>query len=130
MRGFLFLFVLLGLGFAQGVPQVREVDENTLYWFLVSRVNEVVVFGLPPVRLGEALRDKKVTLVLGNEAVPSWAQRAKVVRLGGGRMGGVLILGDTRFLVAPKGGKWVILDHPATVAVLWGYLGAALGSLR
>ncbi|RTH01843.1 hypothetical protein CSW50_08780, partial [Thermus scotoductus] len=77
MRGFLFLFVLLGLGFAQGVPQVREVDENTLYWFLVSRVNEVVVFGLPPVRLGEALRDKKVTLALGNEAVPSWAQRAK-----------------------------------------------------
>lgn len=130
MRRLLAVLTLLSLGLAQGVPQVREVDENTAYWFLVSRVNEVVVLGLPPARIAEALVNKKVTLVLGNEAVPSWAQKARVVRLGGGRMGGVLILGDTRFLVAPKGGKWVILDHPATVAVLWGYLGAALGSLR
>ncbi|WP_253729612.1 hypothetical protein [Thermus scotoductus] len=63
----------------------------------MSRVNEVVVFGLPPVRLGEALRDKKVTLALGNEAVPSWAQRAKVVRLGGGRMGGFSFSGTRVF---------------------------------
>jgi len=109
---------------------VREVDENTAYWFLVSRVNEVVVLGLPPARIAEALVNKKVTLVLGSEAVPSWAQKARVVRLGGGRMGGVLILGDMRFLVAPKGKGWVILDHPGTVTVLWGYLGAALGLLR
>lgn len=124
------VLALLSLGFAQGVPQVREVDEDTAYWFLVSRVNEVVVLGLPPARIAEALVNKKVTLVLGNETVPSWAQKARVVRLGGGRMGGVLILGDMRFLVASKGKGWVILDHPGTVAVLWGYLGAALGTFR
>lgn len=130
MRRLLAVLTLLSLGLAQGVPQVREVDENTAYWFLVSRVNEVVVLGLPPARIAEALVNKKVTLVLGSEAVPSWAQKARVVRLGGGRMGGVLILGDMRFLVAPKGKGWVILDHPGTVTVLWGYLGAALGFLR
>jgi len=130
-RSLAVLSFLFAFAFAQGLPQLaREVDEDTVYWFLVSRVNEAVVFGLPPARVGEALRDKKVTLVLGSEAVPSWARGAKVVRLGSGRMGGVLILGDMRFLVAPKGRAWVVLDHPATVTVLWGYFGAALGGLR
>ncbi|WP_236622582.1 Beta-galactosidase C-terminal domain [Thermus tengchongensis] len=68
---------------AQPLPQVRELTERELYWFLVNRTQAVQVVGLPPASLGEALKGKRLTLVLGRENPPAWAQGARVYRLGG-----------------------------------------------
>lgn len=126
MRRLFLLFPLLLLALAQGVPQVREVDEDTLYWFLVNNTREVLVVGLPPARVGEALRDKKVVFLLGTEKPPAWAKEAKVVRLGGGPLSGFFLLADGRFFVGRKEAKgkavWVIVDSPQVAAVIQGYL--------
>lgn len=129
------ILLLLGVALAQaGLPGYREVDRGTAYWFLVNRVGEALVIGLPPVEIGRALENKQVTLILGGESPPAWASRWKVIRLGGSRMSGVLVLGEGRFLVARKEvrGKesWVILENPQVVQVLQGYFQAALVGLR
>jgi hypothetical protein len=134
-RAFGILLLFWAMALAQsGLPGYREVDRNTAYWFLVNRVSEALVIGVPPVEIGRALENKRVTLVVGSEPLPSWASRWKVVRLGGGKMGGVLILGDGRFFVARKEvrGKefWVILENPQVVQILQGYFQAALVGLR
>ena len=126
-----FTFTFHAMG-QTGMPQVREVDENTLYWFLVNRVNQVVVLGLPPERIGRALENKKVTLLLGNEKPPAWAGKARVVRMGGGPMGGVLLLADNQFLVGRKAEKgrevWLIVESPPMVQIIQGYFQAVLGA--
>lgn len=115
---------------AQPLPQVRELTERELYWFLVNRTQAVQVVGLPPASLGEALRGKRLTLVLGREAPPAWAQGARVHRLGGTPLSGWFLLADGRFFVGPKGQGYVVVESPEVVAVLWGYLGAAVGGIR
>jgi len=126
----LFLGVILGLTLAQSLPQVREVDEDSLYWFIVNRVQEAFVVGLPPERVGEALRRKRLTLVLGREAPPAWAREARVVRLGGTPFSGTFILADGRWFLGRKAGQgkpvWVIVESPEVVAVLRGYFGAVV----
>lgn len=129
------ILLLLGVALAQaGPPGYREVDRGTAYWFLVNRIGEALVIGLPPVEIGRALENKQVTLILGSEPPPAWASRWKVIRLGGSKMSGVLVLGEGRFLVARKEvrGKesWVILENPQVVQVLQGYFQAALVGLR
>ncbi|WP_135256420.1 hypothetical protein [Thermus caldilimi] len=127
MRAFVLFWIAiwLGLAVAQGIPQVREVDEDQAYWFVVNRVREAFVVGLPPEQVGEALRTKKVTLVLGTEAPPKWAQGARVVRLGGTPFSGMFILADGRFFLARKMERgrvvWLIVESPEVVAVLRGY---------
>jgi len=125
----LFLFSF-GLSLAQGLPRVQELEEREVYWFLANRVKEVVSVGLPPKGVAEALKEKRLTLVLGREEVPSWAKGARVHRLGGTPMSGWFLLGDGRFFVAKKEGKYLVLESPETVAVIWGYLSAALLSER
>ncbi|MGC8968932.1 MAG: hypothetical protein ACP5JV_11655, partial [Thermus sp.] len=121
-----FLLLMLAPALAQGLPQVRELAGRELYWFLVNRVQEATVVGLPPASLGEALKEKRLTLVLGREAPPSWARGARVVRLGGTPMAGWFLLADGRFFVAPKGEAFVVVESPEVVAVLRGYFGVAL----
>ncbi|WP_114313561.1 hypothetical protein [Thermus caldifontis] len=124
------LVLLLGVGLAQGLPQVREVDEDTFYWFVVNQVREAFVVGLPPERIGEALKGKRVTLVLGSERPSAWAREAKVVRLGGSPFSGGFILADGRWFLGRKVEKgkavWVIVDSPQVVAVLRGYFSLAV----
>ena len=134
-RTFGILLLFWAMALAQGgLPGYREVDRETAYWFLVNRVGEALVIGVPPAEIGRALENKRVTLVVGSEPLPSWASRWKVVRLGGGKMGGVLILGDGRFFVARKEVKgkefWVILENPQVVQILQGYFQVALMGLR
>lgn len=129
LSALLLAFTLPTLG-QTGMPQVREVDEDTLYWFLVNRVDRVIVLGLPPERIGRALENKKVTLLLGSEKPPVWAAKARVVRLGGGPMGGVLILADNQFLIGRKVERrrevWLIVDSPPMVQVVQGYFQVVL----
>ncbi|AEG34744.1 hypothetical protein Ththe16_2391 (plasmid) [Thermus thermophilus SG0.5JP17-16] len=122
------LFLALGPALAQGLPQVRELSERELYWFLANRTQEVVAVGLPPASLGEALKEKRLTLVLGREAPPPWARGAKVVRLGGTPMAGWFLLADGRFFVAPKGGKYVVVESREVAATLYGYFAVVLSS--
>jgi len=129
-RALALLFLLVGLSLAQGLPRVQELSEREVYWFVVNRVKEVVSVGLPPKGLSEALKEKRLTLVLGREEVPSWAKGAKVYRLGGTPMSGWFLLADGRFFVAKKEGKYLVLESPEVVAVIWGYLSAALLSER
>ncbi|GGN00046.1 hypothetical protein GCM10007092_12540 [Thermus composti] len=121
------LFLALAPALAQGLPQVRELSERELYWFLANRTQEVVAVGLPPASLGEALKEKRLTLVLGREVPPPWARGAKVVRLGGTPMAGWFLLADGRFFVAPKGAAFVVVESPEVVAVLRGYFAVAWG---
>jgi hypothetical protein len=121
---------LLSSALAQGIPQVRELSERELYWFLANRTQEVRVVGLPPASLGEALKEKRLTLVLGREAPPSWARGAKVVRLGGTPMAGWFLLADGRFFAAPRGEAFVVVESPEVVAVLRGYFAVALAGGR
>ncbi len=124
------LFLALAPALAQGLPQVRELSGRELYWFLANRTREVVAVGLPPASLGEALKEKRLTLVLGREAPPSWARGAKVVRLGGTPMAGWFLLADGRFFVAPRGEAFVVVESPEVVAVLRGYFAVALAGGR
>ncbi len=124
------LFLALAPALAQGLPQVRELSGRELYWFLANRTREVVAVGLPPASLGEALKEKRLTLVLGREAPPSWAPGAKVVRLGGTPMAGWFLLADGRFFVAPRGEAFVVVESPEVVAVLRGYFAVALAGGR
>lgn len=121
------LLVFLGLaGLAQGIPQVQEVGEREV-GELLARTREVISLGLPPESLREALEGKRLTLVLGSEAPPGWA-KGRVVRLGGGRMGGVILLADGRYFIGRKErGRWAVVDSPHLVAVLLGYFAPALG---
>lgn len=130
MRRALFLLPLLLLALGQGLPQVKELEERDLYWFLVNRVREIRVVGVPPKALGEALRGKRLTLVLGTEALPEWAKEARVYRLGGGALSGWFLLADARFFIGHKGKGYVLVESPELVAVVWGYLGSALGTWR
>ncbi|WP_342664353.1 hypothetical protein [Thermus islandicus] len=118
--------LLLSLALAQGLPQVRELPPRELYWFLVNRVQEAMVVGLPPEGLGEALKGKRLTLVLGREALPSWARGARAVRLGGSLVAGWFLLADGRFFVAPKGQAYLVVESPEVVAVLRGYFAVAV----
>jgi hypothetical protein len=127
-RALLFALALLLPALAQGLPQVRELSERELYWFLANRTQEVVAVGLPPASLGEALKEKPLTLVLGREAPPPWARGAKVVRLGGTPMAGWFLLADGRFFVAPKGGKYVVVESREVAATLYGYFAVVLSS--
>lgn len=129
MRLFALALLFLSPALAQGIPQVQELSERELYWFLVNRTQEVRVVGLPPAPLGEALKGKRLTLVLGREAPPPWAQGARVHRLGGTPLSGWFLLADGRYFVGPKGGRYVVVESPEVVAVVWGYLGAALGKV-
>ncbi|WP_243027850.1 hypothetical protein [Thermus albus] len=122
MRRLLPLVLVLGLSLAQGLPQVREVDEGTVYWFLVNQAQEVFAVGVPPERIGDALKGKRVTLVLGSERPPAWAREARVVRLGGTPFSGGFLLVNGRYLVGQKSRTlWLILDSPQVVAILMGY---------
>ena len=125
-RALLFALALLLPALAQGLPQVRELSERELYWFLANRTQEVVAVGLPPASLGEALKEKRLTLVLGREAPPPWARGAKVARLGGTPMAGWFLLADGRFFVAPKEGKYVVVESREVAATLYGYFAVVL----
>lgn len=127
-RAFLLPFLVLAL--AQGLPQVKALGERDLYWFLVNRVSEVKVVGVPPAALGEALKEKRLTLVLGVEKVPEWAKGARVYRLGGGPLSGWFLVADGRYFVGPGEKGYVVVESPEVVAVVWGYVGSALGALR
>jgi hypothetical protein len=129
VRGLVAL-LFLGLALAQGVPRVQEVGEREAYWFLVNRTREVLVVGLPPAALAEALKDKRLTLLLGREAPPSWARGARVIRLGGSPMAGWFLLADGRYFLAPKEGKYVVVESREVVATLYGYFAVALGGSK
>lgn len=86
--------------------------------------------GVPPKALGEALRGKRLTLVLGTEALPEWAKGARVYRLGGGPLSGWFLLADGRFFIGHKGKGYVLVESPELVAVVWGHLGSALDAWR
>jgi len=115
------------LALAQGLPSVHTLSEREAYWFLVNRTREVLVVGLPPASFGEALKEKRLTLVLGREAPPPWAQGARVVRLGGSPIAGWFLLADGRYFLAPKEGKYMVVESREVVATLYGYFAVALG---
>lgn len=129
-RALLSLVVLLGLALAQGLPQVKEMDDGKAYSFLLHRTRSLFVVGLPPKGFEKALVGKEVVLVLGGEAPPAWAKGMKVVRLGGTSMSGSFILADDRYFIGRKEEKgktvWVVVDSPYVVAVLRGYFSLAL----
>jgi len=118
------------LALAQGLPSVHTLSEREAYWFLVNRTREVLVVGLPPASFGEALKEKRLTLVLGREAPPPWAQGARVVRLGGSPIAGWFLLADGRYFLAPKedqAGRYLLVESREVVATLHGYFAVALG---
>ena len=127
MARLLLALLAASLALAQGLPSVHTLSEREAYWFLVNRTREVLVVGLPPASLGEALKEKRLTLVLGREAPPPWAQGARVVRLGGGPMAGWFLLADGRYFLAPKEGKYMVVESREVVATLHGYFAVALG---
>ncbi|WP_448568548.1 hypothetical protein [Thermus sp.] len=137
MARLLLALLTASLALAQGVPRVQELTEREAYWFLVNRTQEVLVVGLPPASLAEALKDKRLTLLLGRETPPSWAKGARVIRLGGSPMAGWFLLADGRYFLAPKAvhlgeggpkeGKYMVVESREVVATLYGYFAVALG---
>jgi hypothetical protein len=127
MARLLLALLTASLALAQGLRRVHTLAEREAYWFLTNRTQEVLVVGLPPAALGEALKGKRLTLVLGRENPPSWAQGARVVRLGGSPMAGWFLLADGRYFLAPKEGKYMVVESREVVATLYGYFAVALG---